>query len=186
MVVFRPVHVEGHFYFVTAKISGGKNIFYKQKYCKIILDCLDWLRKEKRMRLFAFVVMPNHVHFIIEPLGKFTINEICHAFESFTAHKILSTIKKEPADKELLKFFTDNAVNLDDRKHKIWQNLLAKNIYSQKFLEQKFEYIHNNPTVKGYELAQERSDYQYSSACLYDRGDKSIIEIDDINDYLEP
>jgi len=57
---------------------------------------------------------------------------------------------------------------------------LAKNIYSEAFLFQKMEYIHNNPVDKDWRLVTDRADYLYSSACFYDRGERPIIEVDDI------
>jgi hypothetical protein len=63
-------------------------------------------------------------------------------------------------------------------------NLYFKNIFSTEFLSQKLEYIHNNPVDKEWKLVDDRADYKYSSACLYDRNIKSIIEVDDIREYL--
>ena len=60
----------------------------------------------------------------------------------------------------------------------------AKNIYTEKFLLQKMEYIHQNPVAKEWNLVQERADYKYSSACFYDEDKQPIIEIDDIREYL--
>lgn len=67
-------------------------------------------------------------------------------------------------------------------KHKIWQNIQAKNIFSLGVLEQKMEYIHSNPCNKKWHLVKDRADYQYSSACYYDRGKKPIIEIDNLRE----
>ncbi len=47
------------------------------------------------------------------------------------------------------------------------------------------EYIHNNPSKKYPFLYPERSDYPYSSACYYDLGVDAIIEIDDLNDFMD-
>ena len=51
-------------------------------------------------------------------------------------------------------------------------------------LQQKLEYIHQNPIAKEWKLAEERADYPYSSAGFYDYGRKPIIEITDINEWL--
>lgn len=67
-------------------------------------------------------------------------------------------------------------------RHKIWQDIQAKNIFSIEVLEQKMEYTHSNPCNKNWHLVKDRSDYKYSSACFYDKGIKPIIEIDDVRD----
>jgi len=51
-------------------------------------------------------------------------------------------------------------------------------------LWEKLEYIHNNPVAKELRLVDDRADYQFSSACYYDRGIKPILAIDDDRDFL--
>jgi len=68
--------------------------------------------------------------------------------------------------------------------HSIWQDIQAKNIYSMDFLQQKIEYIHQNPVAKDWKLVEDRADYIYSSAGYYDYGRKSVIEITDLNEWL--
>jgi hypothetical protein len=64
------------------------------------------------------------------------------------------------------------------------QDIQAKNIYSEDFLWQKMEYIHQNPVAKEWKLVNDRADYQYSSAGHYDYGKKLTIGITDINEWL--
>jgi hypothetical protein len=53
-----------------------------------------------------------------------------------------------------------------------------------KFLQQKIEYIHQNPVAKDWKLVEDRADYPYSTAGYYDYGRKPIIEITGINEWL--
>ena len=41
----------------------------------------------ERYRLFAWCVMPNHVHVVLRPLGGFALAGILHSWKSFTAKK---------------------------------------------------------------------------------------------------
>lgn len=41
-----------------------------------------------RYYLHEFVVMPNHVHALVSPLGEYQLSNILHSWKSFTAHKI--------------------------------------------------------------------------------------------------
>ena len=43
---------------------------------------------------------------------------------------------------------------------------------------EKMEYIHNNPVNKAWNLADDRADYKWSSACYYDYEKSPCIEID--------
>ena len=139
------------------------------------------MQREKRILLFAYVVMPSHLHAILKPESN-SIGEIIQQFGSFTAHEIMKKLNQQN-QKDLLALFRQK--KRDPRHdHSIWQDIQAKNIYSLDFLQQKLEYIHQNPMAKDWKLATDRADYIYSSAGYYDDGRKPVIEITDINEWL--
>lgn len=139
------------------------------------------MQEQKRLLLFAFVIMPTHVHLLIKPEQQ-SIGEIIQQFGSFTAHEILKKVREDERT-DWLKIFEQE--KRDPRhKHSIWQDIQAKNIFSTAVLEQKMEYIHQNPVAKDWKLAANRADYAYSSAGYYDYRRKPIIEITDINERL--
>jgi putative transposase len=180
-MTFDSRHIPDHLYFVTASTIGWKPLFSETEYAEIVLNSLSWLRQEKRMSLYAFVLMPTHLHSIVLPLD-WSIGNLLQNFGSFTAHKILQKLLEENR-KDLIEFF--HAHRRDNNlEHSIWQDIQAKNIYSEKFLFQKMEYIHQNPVANELGLVQDRAEYQYSSACFYDEGRRPVIEIDDIRDFL--
>lgn len=180
-MTFPSVHDINHLYFVTASISGWKHLLAEAKYSEIVLNSLVWLQNEKRILLFAFVLMPSHLHLILKPEDE-TIGNIVQDFGSYTAHAILRELRKEKRD-DLLQFF--HRQRRDARhKHSIWQDIQAKNIYSHKFLSQKLEYIHSNPVSKDWKLVDDRTGYKYSSACFYDKGITPIIPITNLNEWL--
>jgi len=180
-MTYRSYHLPEHLYFITAALCGWKKIFVEEPYLCIVLNSLDWLRNHGRMYLFAYVLMPSHLHTIVKPKDR-TIGHLIKDFGSFTAHEILSDLRNK-GEIELLQFFHQER---RDKRHRysIWQDIQAENIFTRDFLRQKLEYIHNNPIDKKWELAQDRADYRFSSACYYDRGLDPIIEIDDVRDLL--
>jgi REP element-mobilizing transposase RayT len=177
---FHSYHEEGNLYFVTATICGWKNILNIDKYARIVLHSLAWMRSEKRLKLFSFVVMPSHLHAIILPLNG-TIGITLQQFGSFTAHEILRQLRIDN-NSELVDFFHSQNVRRKHN-HRIWQDIQAKNIYSDEFLEQKMEYIHNNPLVSGLVGEKDRSMYLYSSACYYDEGKNPVILVDNVFEF---
>lgn len=178
---FDSYHHPDHLYFVTAAICGWKPLFTQPIYADIVLNSLRWLRKEDRMLLFAFVLMPSHLHAIVKPKGR-AIGELLQEFGSYTEHTILTQLRQD-GNEELLAFFQSQRRDVRHQ-HSIWQDIQAKNIFSRRFLIQKLEYIHNNPTNKEWHLVEDRADYRYSSACFYDRAIIPIIEVDDVRDWL--
>lgn len=180
-MTFNSIHDATHLYFVTASVVEWIPLFKYPKYTEIVLNSLSWMQEQKRFLLFAFVIMPTHVHLLIKPEQQ-SIGEIIQQFGSFTAHEILKKVR-EDGKNEWLKIFEQE--NRDPRhKHSIWQDIQAKNIFSMQVLDQKIEYIHQNPIAKDWNLATDRANYVYSSAGYYDYGRKPIIEITDINKWL--
>jgi putative transposase len=180
-MTFDSWNVPGHLYFITAATCGWKPLFVESNYVDIILDSLTWLRKEKRMSLYAFVLMPSHLHTIVKPVNR-SIGDLVQNFASFTAHAILHQLERNE-QQDLLSFFHKQRRDIH-KEHSIWQDVQAKNILSRKFLLQKMEYIHQNPVVKEWNLVEDRAEYKYSSACFYDEGKQPIIGIDDIRELL--
>jgi REP element-mobilizing transposase RayT len=125
--------------------------------------------------------MPSHLHAILKPVSD-SIGVIVQQFGSFTAHEMLKRLQEED-QKDLLDLFQQKR---RDRRHghSIWQDIQAKKIYSMGFLQQKLEYVHQNPVAEEWQLVKDRADYLYSGARYYDYGRKPIIEITDINEWL--
>jgi len=168
-----------HLYFITATLCGWKPLFDQPEYALIILNSLNWLRKSNRIFLFAYVLMPSHLHMIIKPREN-PIGGLVQQFGSYTAHAILKQLREDGC-MDLVDFF--QAERRDPRhRHSIWQDIQAKNIFTRGYLTQKLEYIHNNPLDKQWQLAACRSQYPYSSACFYDENKLPLIEVDDVRE----
>ena len=59
-------------------------------------------------------------------------------------------------------------VDAKDRKYQIWErNPRVTDLYSIEVIEQKLNYIHNNPLQAHWNLAERLEDYYYSSARFY-------------------
>jgi len=85
----------------------------------------------------------------------------------------------------LLDYFEQQAKCIKKQRHKVWETgFWDKNIFSEGFLREKMEYIHNNPINKNWHLVEERAEYPFSSAQFYDKGEETIIAIDDVRELL--
>jgi len=60
----------------------------KNKECKQIIEKALHHFDGERYFLDKFVVMPNHVHVIAIPKGKWTLSEITHSWKSYTANEL--------------------------------------------------------------------------------------------------
>ena len=49
----------------------------------------------QRYRLFAWCVMPNHVHLVVQPLPGYELPDIVHAWKSYVAHRANKVLKRK-------------------------------------------------------------------------------------------
>jgi len=64
------------FYFLTTITKDRKTFFLHPPAAEIALDALKWLDQNGRITLVAAVVMPDHLHFVIQ-LKNATLSVAC-------------------------------------------------------------------------------------------------------------
>jgi REP element-mobilizing transposase RayT len=70
----------------------GANYLADPENGQIVANALRFFH-QKRYILDEWVVMPNHVHVIIQPIKNWTIEKITHSWKSYTAHEIAKRLK---------------------------------------------------------------------------------------------
>ena len=156
----------GAIQFFTATILNWHHVLKRDSYKEIIISSMRFLVREERVRIFNFVIMPNHIHLLWKMNATDRRENVQRDFLKFTAQQIINELRKEnPEALEKLR------VDAKDRKYQVWErNALSVDIYSREVLAQKMEYIHNNPAQERWNLCFEPRDYKYSSIDLYEYG----------------
>jgi hypothetical protein len=89
------------------------------------------------------------------------------------AYEIIKRLE-EMKRNDLLEFLFDAVTKREKKKaqrHKVFEESFdAKGINSEKFLLQKLNYIHRNPVSGRWNLVQDYTDYEHSSASFYETG----------------
>jgi len=68
----------------------------------------------------------------------------------------------------------------EKQNHKIWEDdYNAKDVFTHDFLEQKMDYIHDNPCQPHWKLSETSEEYIWSSARFYFTEELCIIPVDD-------
>jgi putative transposase len=126
-------------YFFTATIHKWLPLLADDNNQQLITEYLKKLCDEGLITVFAFVLMPNHVHFIWQQ-NKLNGRETPQgSFLKYTAHEFLKKLKINGKSK----MYEVNAAN---KKHELWQrDSLSVEIYSREVAMQKLQYIHFNP-----------------------------------------
>ncbi|MDQ7959436.1 REP-associated tyrosine transposase [Flavobacterium lindanitolerans] len=174
-------------HFITATVVDWIDVFTRKNYRDCIIDCLDFCIKNKGMTVYGYVIMSNHIHLIIlSKDGK--LSDLIRDFKKFTAKTILEKIQAEPESRRdwmLERFKTATESHSRNKNYQFWQyGNHAEEIYSEKFMWSKLDYIHMNPVRAG--LVVKASDYIYSSASNYANGegiltiekaDKPVVDV---------
>lgn len=164
-------------HFITATVIDWVDVFSRKEYRDCIIDSLDFCIKNKGMILYGYVIMTNHIHLIIQSEeGK--LSDLIRDFKKFTAKTILNKIEngvESRADWMLKRFEFACKSHTRNEKYQFWQyGSHPEEIFSEKFMWSKLDYIHMNPIRAG--IVSKASHYLYSSASNY-VNDEGIIQI---------
>ena len=160
------VHQETKYYFCTTSVTDWYPLFNKNDYCDIILRSLSYCRLHKGLNLHAYVIMPDHLHLIVSCGGGRSLPDIIRDFKRYTSRECTSLLRTKRND-EILYIFRKAAVAMgNSQTFKVWQNGFHPiGLYTEPFLKQKLDYLHENPVRKAYVAKAE--EWAYSSARNY-------------------
>jgi REP element-mobilizing transposase RayT len=154
-------------YFVTLTTVGWIDIFTRAMYCDEIIKNLNYCIDNKGLKVFAFCIMHSHIHLIAKCDEGINLSDVLHDFKSYTAKRILKMIEESDAESRrewllyMFEFYGKKSAH--NVKYQFWQhNNHAFDLFSNKFIDQKVNYIHNNPVEA--RIVTEAHFYIYSSA----------------------
>lgn len=94
----------GVIYFYTVAILDWIPLLRSDKYKMIVLNSLIHLINKGKLKVYGFVIMPNHIHIIWECV-EMNDKEMPHAsFMKFTGHQFLEYLRQN--DDKLLERFS--------------------------------------------------------------------------------
>ena len=159
-------------YFVSFAVNKWVDVFIRNEYKNLLVESLRYSQQHKGLKLFAWCIMTNHVHLIVRSTDDFKLPDILRDFKKFTCKSMLKAIRENMFEsrKEWLleQFKTPEGFcfwGTDNHPVELW---------SKSVIDQKIEYLHQNPVVEG--LVFKAEDYVYSSAIDY-AGETGLLEI---------
>ena len=145
----------------------------------MLAESLEYCRKEKGMEIYAYCFMPSHIHLVFRATDE-NPSDLIRDFKGFTAKKIVQVIKENPKEsrKKWLLWMFEKAGKTKSNimKYQFWQQHNKPiELWTDKVIQQKIEYIHNNPVESGF--VTDPVDWKYSSARNY-QDDSTVLQID--------
>ena len=172
-------------YFITTNAVYHAHIFKRDVIKRILVDSLHVGRVLGQYKLFAFVIMPNHVHFLLQSQGKYTPATIMREYKKSTANLILRHYECE-GNTDTLWALAEAVKNPGRKNFAVWdEGFHVREIFSKKFLMQKLHYIHHNPLQSHWQLAESPESYVWSSARFYAGAGRSLIPLSDVRELME-
>lgn len=180
-------------------MSVGNSNKFSQGIFFCTFTCYDWLPlieltntyhniyesfkkwKQKDCHILGYVIMPNHVHFLIyigdieQNIGKLVANA-----KRFLAYEIVSVLNKQKKYELLSNMIEAVPLNqqLRNKQHQVFKRSFdCKQCYNDQMIETKLQYMHGNPVSGKWNLIDDWRDYPHSSAGFYEYGKQGPVEI---------
>lgn len=175
----KPYHIsdQSGLYFIIMTVVEWVDIFTRMNYKELIINNLKYCQNNKGLEIYAYVIMTNHIHLIVRSNSD-KLSGTLRDFKSYTSKELLKLVSMQEESRQewILRIFSNAAY-----KHKrnsdfqLWSHENhAELMWSNEFIEEKLDYIHQNPVRNGIVLHPE--DYLFSSAKNY-AGEKGVLEV---------
>ena len=168
-------------YFYTATIYKWKPLIKEFSLEPVIIQSLHYLCQKECVKVYGFVIMPNHVHFIWELLQNNGKESPVVSFMKFTAHEFQNRLEENVPH-----ILNEYKVDWHSRNYNFWQPKADWFLLNQaSTIEQKLNYIHLNPMRGKWRLVNEPTEYYYSSCRFYEKGINDFEFLKDYRDWTE-
>ncbi len=155
------VEVVDGIYHIINRGNNKKNIFLVDSDKKYLLDMLREFKVEMGFKIYSFVLMDNHYHFILQALDE-------------PLHKIMHRINLKYS-----KFFNWKNEQMGHVFLSRYKSLLVDN---DRYMFSLLRYIHQNPVKAG--VKKSLTNYKWSSDYYYRNNIKGLVDIDFVLDMI--
>lgn len=170
-------------FFITFTCIRWIPLIEKSDGYDIVYKWFDYLKSQGHF-INGYVIMPNHVHVMITfKQTTQSINTIIGNGKRFMAYEIVKKLELS-GELKLLLFLQGKVTETEikkNKKHVIWElSFDWKACFSDKFIDQKLNYMHRNPCVGKWQLCNSAGEYLHSSCRYYETGEHGIYKTDHI------
>jgi putative transposase len=156
-------------YFVSFAIVNWIDLFIRNEYKDIVTDSWKYCQTNKGLEIYAWCIMTSHIHMIVGTHGE-KLENIMRDMKKHTSAELKRAIKEHPGEsrKEWMLWMMERAgkKNSQNSNFQLWQqDNHPIELFDNKILHQKLDYIHYNPVVA--RIVEKPEDYLYSSARNY-------------------
>ena len=147
---------------------------------ELFLESLEKARKKHGFLVWAYVLMPEHVHLVI-PIREAKVRAILKSIKQPTTQRSIRYLKKEDPDRLRLMI---SGMKRGHSPYSLWQSGggFDQNLHTSKEIWNMIDYVHMNPVRRG--LVENPEDWQWSSARFYREMPPFEFEVDRCEEWL--
>lgn len=167
--------VPGDVHFLTFSCFKRLPLLHRDRTRTWLVDAIRAGQQKDHYYLFAWVVMPEHVHLVLLPRGTTSIATILSAIKQSSSKRALYWLQQNAPD--FLPQLCDRQPN-GSKSHRFWQRGggYDRNLRSVRDIHEKIRYVHQNPVRRG--LVSAPADWHWSSAHAWECGSDLPLKID--------
>jgi REP-associated tyrosine transposase len=136
MTGWRPDFNPDHLYFVTTSAIQHQHLFQRDVIKRLVVDTLDCMRLRERLKLYCFVVMPNHLHLIMQCRAEDPLADCLRDLKKQTANRLIRHYRAE-RNQAALDLLATIATGLRQQ-YVVWEEgYNAKDVFTPEFLREK-------------------------------------------------
>jgi len=160
----KAIDIDGHLHLLTFTVYRRVAALEDRRCAQLFVESLARAREELGFKLLAYVVMPEHVHLLLQPKPGCRVAQILRAIKQPASNRILRYLK-ETRPTYSQRFLMISADGKES--HRFWQagGGHDRNVVSDAVLRYSLDYIHCNPIRRG--LCTFIHQWEFSSALAY-------------------
>ena len=175
----RSINTPGDLHGLTFTTHKATKVLLVPECAKIMVDTLRETAMAHHCKVYAYVVMPEHMHVVIHPqVMEYQVEDILHFMKRRSSSRILSHLRQtsSPYLANLTHQRQDGKVE-----PRVWLRGggYDRNLFVEHTIQSVINYIHLNPCRRG--LCEMPCDWPWSSAKAYD--DMDVTKIDFYDNY---
>ena len=153
----------------------------------LVYSWFDYLQKQNHS-IAGYVIMPNHIHAMIDfSVTEKKINTIIGDGKRFMAYDIIKRLQNAGSIGLLTMLEKGVTIKCKNKGkiHDVWEESFDWKICETAlFAYQKLIYMHNNPCTGKWNLAEDITKYEHSSARFYISGKHAAYQVTDVEEII--
>jgi putative transposase len=157
-----------HLHFITCSCYRRLPFFHSAKSRDCFLEILEQVRQRYRFVVVGYVVMPEHIHLLLNEPEVGSPSTVMQVLKQRTAQALLPKRKRSNPRKD--------EVSGGEKRRPFWQaRFYDFNVWTTSKRVEKLRYIHRNPVKRG--LVDCPEQWRWSSYRFYLLGEPGIVKV---------